>query len=247
MDPITLALAKKYTDKKIKDSSGPVGEVSWNDLTDRPFGEEVKRYTVNNVDNFITIEGLPGVGKASDLIIPHESLIGMVATFGNGSDLVMTQEFYDEALSSGNITDDFVNMEFLLIIYTAGASLGGYVFPETGIYMVPAEMDEISISWTETTLTSINPKFLPIPQLVIFYNDDSREATCSMTYDELSNILAQKKLLTTSYTFIDDASYYFGNVNDISKNSDQIKITATADMTSRRFVLSLEGFWLSVE
>ena len=38
MDPITLALAKKYTDKKIKDSSGAA--VSWDELEGKPFGEE---------------------------------------------------------------------------------------------------------------------------------------------------------------------------------------------------------------
>lgn len=157
-------MAKRFLKYETENTNIPVNNkgclraISYNDLVDKPFYEYV--YTVDNITNFTAIDGLPNdMGLVSNLVIPHENLVGMNMN-ASGSSIVITQEMYQDYIDNGRITDDICNLEAVIIVYTEGATLYDYYFPYKGIYMCPADALKTEISWKEIKM--IDEKFIPM-------------------------------------------------------------------------------------
>lgn len=82
---VTLSLAKKYTDEKLE-KAGTGGASSWNDLTDKPFGEEkafepivwdgntdgLENHSFTISENGATVTA--GIYKVSDIFISYDNI-----------------------------------------------------------------------------------------------------------------------------------------------------------------------------
>ena len=139
-----------------------VGVKSWNDLKDKPFGEET--YTGE-----ITIEwdgdptGKPvvffddlAIVKLSDLTPEPSELIGGVAVVG-GETHTITEEFIVDAREQG--APAIIVAEGLFVLYEAFAT---YNITEPGTYVV-AGFPTATLTYTGqlTTINKLDPKYLP--------------------------------------------------------------------------------------
>lgn len=141
IDIITLMASKNYTDKQIKKAGGGGGGVSsWNDLTDKPFGDS------STGGDTLTWDGnTEGLVNVLDMLYKVSDAIVTIDDFANGWSCVMsdgrisseTAEYASE-LAPGVVSA--LSM-FCVAESGVGVDLEGLAFPESGIYFV--KMDGI--------------------------------------------------------------------------------------------------------
>ena len=157
-------------------SGGGGGVTSWDDLADKPFGEET--ITVNepldiNWDG--NTDGLVGVGglayKVADVVMTDEQL--KLCTFiANDGTSMLIGEVWDDAISEeggGYVSEDLTILGFVTVVRKAGATHDYLVFPEVGIYFLKEGSLWVEhlgsgadpIEYTKIVITPIDAKYLP--------------------------------------------------------------------------------------
>ena len=153
------------------------GASSWNDLTDKPFGEET--VTVNeplnitwdgNTEGLVSVEGF--MYKVSDLVLADEQ-IKLCAVQKSNSSPMPVMVLWGMMVGNGDVTEEIVNVDFaVMFVRKAGAVVQGVAFPETGIYFSKNDVEYVSsltttepIQQTETVVKPIDLKYLPIEEL----------------------------------------------------------------------------------
>lgn len=151
------------------------GVTSWNDLTDKPFGESVENVSVIEWDgtptdvSFSSTVGSTTVTcyKVSDLTPDSTYLVGgRLVTPSLGADIEITAESISIVQSVGMFSGGGA-----VIAYEDGAGAGGLVFPEKGIY--GQEANGVKYTFTLTlakpievpTITPIPTKYLPLDEI----------------------------------------------------------------------------------
>lgn len=192
---------------KIKGSGGGSGgsgngATSWNDLTDKPFGEEIA--TVNEPLNITwdgNTDGLPFVNnfyKVSDLVLTLDQLRLCTITMSFGDQIDLGKAPDSAFFETENLTS-FTG--FVVSVKADGAvGQGGHVFPEKGLYLLYGSMDMYvasmtssePIEHTKAVLTHIDKKYMPFKALLV--NVDvtggaSATGTANMTYREVCEML----------------------------------------------------------
>lgn len=169
--PITSEGARKLADN-----------ISYNDLTDRPFYEETE--VVNEPLNItwdgntegllcVTLVGDSGLYKVSDLVMTDEQLKLCTIIPSNDTGIVNIGEKWDEALGTNIMAFDDCTIAYTIISVraeNANCNFGGIelTFPEKGIYFAfnPQFHTESltstePIEQTKTVVHKLDKKFLP--------------------------------------------------------------------------------------
>ncbi len=117
-------------------------------------------------------EGLVSVGgmmyKVSDLVLTDEQ-IKSASIFFAGTEMPMTDDDWAAMVASGNVTEEIVNLNFLVMfVRKAGAVVQGVALPETGIYFANNQTGYVSsltttepVPQTKTVVHKLDKKFLP--------------------------------------------------------------------------------------
>lgn len=146
------------------------GVSSWNDLTDKPFGEEISLvseplHIVWDGDTSCTsvkfLEGEDGgFYKVSDIVLTNEQIRSAKYFYKDDDNEVFCSEEFDSAGSEGFehiiITDDIVVLDGIAIVrknnvtIDMGEDLGSKTFPEKGIYL----LYEVEQFYVETFITT---------------------------------------------------------------------------------------------
>lgn len=167
-DPTMLALMKKMG-----------GSSSWNDLTDKPFGETTEVVEAplliewdGNTEGLVSVPVGENVGfcKVSDIVLADEQIVGCTIVLSNGQSDVMDDATWGSIVSAGYSNERFALFSDLgIVIRTAGllAELG-VTFPETGVYFGRSgDMYQTSLSnpnvMVETETVTVKP--LPVEYL----------------------------------------------------------------------------------
>jgi hypothetical protein len=168
---------------KIGDGVSVIGKLpfysgSWNDLADKPFGEEA---TVVNEPLNITwdgnTDGLVSVGgmywKISDAVLTDDQLKLCTLTMNDASVTEMG-ESWDFLAGMGHIsaTEDYTQISVVLAcVRKAGVTIGDFTFPEVGCYASVFNEKYITsitttepIEQTKTVVKKIDEKYLNIIQ-----------------------------------------------------------------------------------
>lgn len=209
------------------------GVSSWNELEDKPFGEET--VTVNKPLN-ITWDG-NGEGlvnfetegdyyyKVSDLVLTDEQikLIEMDDFYG---DHTVISEAWDFLVNEGAVTKDMVFFNAVLFVRKDNLSIMDITIPEKGIYFARWPENYITtmtttepITITETTIKTIDEKFLPIIEKPLFV--DIRPAnsgatirgTANMSYTKFRHMLENDVYFGAYICFIGNFAPLVVNLN----------------------------------
>ena len=165
---------KAYIKKgdKVYEVGGGGGATSWNDLTDKPFGDESVTIEWDGLD----VEGRVAASgfatgynaiKVSDLTPETEELIGGViraGTYGSEHEsITLTTDAINDIRSEGfNLL--MIGDQMLFVVYEDALNLGDIVFPEKGIYfiaIISGETQKYTSSLTYGSLKKLDPKYLP--------------------------------------------------------------------------------------
>lgn len=158
---------------------------SWNDLTDKPFYEET--VTVNEPLNITwdgNTEGLVSDSsgiyyKVSNLVLSDEQIKLTKLTMSTGDSLSIS-EFWDSLVEGGAVTEDYVFLEYAILIRNDRVEMMGRVFTESGIYFGTGSAYVSSLTTTEpieqtkTVIKKIDEKYLPEvggSNITYFYGD----------------------------------------------------------------------------
>ena len=142
------------------------GVKSWNDLTDKPFGDEsVTIEWDGNTEGLTEIElmGLYAY-KVSNLTPEPDQLVG--GTLVLGSDTIVIEESnIGNMRESGFIAVLGTDKALAYITYEDNVSVtNGLVFPEKGCYFF-LHGDAYISSLTYGSLKKLDPKYLPLPEV----------------------------------------------------------------------------------
>jgi hypothetical protein len=147
-------------------------------------------------------EGLVSFGgmmfKVSDAILTDEQIKSVTIVDGD-TELPLTDEDWSGMVAAGNVTEDFVNLNFyVLFIRKAGAVVQGLALPETGIYFRNMEDNYVSsltttepVEHTKTVVKKLDKKYLPDDigggggMFVTVSNNDAGEYAADHTYEEV--------------------------------------------------------------
>lgn len=159
--------------------SGSGGGVSsWNDLTDKPFGEteETVSETLNitwdgNTEGLVNVQG--ALYKVSDVVVANiEDVKNLVYKLNYNPDEVSVANMWENIVASSLVTDDCIYAEGFAVARKDGATISAFgfdlVFPEKGIYFFTSNGDyveclksSVPISVVKTETKTLDPKYLP--------------------------------------------------------------------------------------
>lgn len=109
------------------------GVTSWNDLTDKPFGESSPAFDITwdgdmaGHDNFLSEENYYFV-KVSDEVYTKEQLLNSTMYYSDGHDYTPTEEDIVVVDEVG-----FINLDDIFVIFSAEAFIGATGFPEGSV------------------------------------------------------------------------------------------------------------------
>lgn len=187
-----------YTASEINEKLGKIGNMSWNDLTDKPFGEGGCDTIEFKPMSEVEIEALVASGKLvagmllkiSNTPITMNDLVGGY-TFTIGEQTTeVTSEMLGEALEQ--IAPGVLGITIVISVEPSavGVDLDGLVFSEPGVYLI-AEVLSLGCSITIPGYTGfgdakpIDPKYLP-KMVVEFFTEDGQNFTVNKTYAEIA-------------------------------------------------------------
>lgn len=142
------------------------GIASWNDLIDKPFGENAAGATITwdgNADGLV-VAGNPAEGwglyKVSDSVFTNEQIKNAVVTDSTGTTMKIADS-WESMLNNGLITDDAVATDGVTIIRTPSATVFGLIFPEVGTYMYRDNGQYITSAAFPAEIKQIDEKYIP--------------------------------------------------------------------------------------
>lgn len=150
-----------------------VGVTSWNDLTDKPFGEETTTvYEPFSLTWDGNTEGLTHfanrVFKISDLVLTDEQIKTAQVTLSTGSTTLLANSWSMMA-STGDITEDYTSWGHTCVfVRKSGVKAHGFTYPEPGIYSenyrgyyVESLAISAPVEQTKTVVKKLDMKYLP--------------------------------------------------------------------------------------
>lgn len=163
------------------------GASSWNDLTDKPFGETVVDIQITwDGETDGLIEGLSTtIGrtyKVSDLTPTTDELLGATTIFGQQTTIITPD--YIEYAKSADINGNYLDFDGFVVVYkpcTITDSNGDtFEISETGIYFAKSQHN--ADLWMESltnvgeTVKTLDTKYLPDSVLRVLFetNDDGQ-------------------------------------------------------------------------
>ena len=134
------------TDEEVDEPSG--GASSWNDLTDKPFGESFSDTLTwdGNTDGLVSVDGM--AYKISDATPSVDEVMSgsLTATVDGETGTIPLADYPPQEMGSGVALYLYA---FLVVPESAvGVDIQGLVFPEAGLYVVPAMMGAVLNSLT---------------------------------------------------------------------------------------------------
>lgn len=152
---------------------------SWNDLTDKPFGEteETVSETLNitwdgNTEGLVNVQG--ALYKVSDVVVANiEDVKNLAIKMSSQEDEFSVADSWDNMVAQGTVTDDCVYSDGFAVARKDGATLSvsglTLVFPEKGVYFQRVEglfyieylKSSVPISVVKTETKTLDPKYLP--------------------------------------------------------------------------------------
>lgn len=191
------------------------GASSWNDLTDKPFGETVVSGDTltwdGNTDGLVSVWG---VGfKVSDAVITKEDCAnGLSLTFAG-----QTMTVPGEDVQAMFADDGFCNLEYAVFVPTDNYAAGGdLVFPKAGVYFASADgmaVTELVIpgyTFTIIEIEKLNQKFLPTTRMVVNFTKLDINFTTAKADKSVARIIAavnagiyvEGRIVSEGYTYI---------------------------------------------
>ena len=169
----------------IEVEAGSVGGVSsWNDLTDKPFGEESIALDIQwdgEISDRVYVEQAPlYYVHVDDSVLPAEAFIGMSLSYiENGESLVITLDsskmFYQN--------DVLIIYQNAVVIPYDNYGMNGFVLPKAGIYFAKrtdADFYTTSLKGESTVIKKLDNKYTNNPvtlSISYTYNEESGEYT----------------------------------------------------------------------
>lgn len=160
-----IVLANEVREKlDVYDNS--FNSVSWKDLLDRPFGEEVTDVNITwdgNTKGLTTVRVMNGDSycKLSDETLSVGDLVGGTISLSTGKTITINEEFLNRIIAAGLVTIDYAALENLVIAYRPCTALGGR-FTETGLYFINGErFYTSSLSYQKETIKTLDAKYMP--------------------------------------------------------------------------------------
>ena len=158
-----------YTAKEIDEKLSKVGQpYSWNDLKDKPFGDEkVAIEWDGNTEGRVVVPFGDGdetsLVKVSDLTPEPDTFVGGsfgVTAEGEVGFMQITAETIEDFRSEG-VNAIMVGGGAFFVIYADGTNVDRAVFPEKGIYFIYVDGVQYNSSLTYGSIKKLDPKFLP--------------------------------------------------------------------------------------
>ena len=144
------------------------GASSWNDLEDKPFGDE--KVTIEwdgNTEGRVVVPFGDGdetsLVKVSDLTPEPDTFVGGsfgVTAEGEVGFMQITAETIEDFRSEG-VNAIMVGGGAFFVIYADGTNVDRAVFPEKGIYFIYVDGVQYNSSLTYGSIKKLDPKFLP--------------------------------------------------------------------------------------
>ena len=197
----------EFAQKITKDlEERPAGVTSWNDLTDKPFGEVGKAPitwdgVIGDRVTFAT-EGSGVFIKVSDKALSVDDLLGSTVTLNTGVELTFTEEMIEEF---GAVVKGYVAVVSSSEANVPANEEGTIVVPEIGTYfMYTAEegMYATSLIFPGGGIKTLDEKFIPDT----IARADDVTALVTEVQDQLDNITAESLgALTTEHNTATDA------------------------------------------
>lgn len=157
---------EEYVNNAILTGGNPGGGsivTSWNDLSDRPFGEENNQTVIEWDGNTegrdqLTVDGnLVPYYKVSDLIPTDKELGDCVLVYSDGH--ILTAKDYHTEIGE-NVA--LIGNGSVAVLYDTNAQLDGILSaPSTGVYFSMFDTYATKLTYYTTTVKTIDPKFLP--------------------------------------------------------------------------------------
>lgn len=213
----------KALEEILEDLPAGGGAISWNDLTDKPFGEEGRAPITwdGNIEGLpaITINGTPLVYKVSDVIIlTHRELVGATFTMSDG-----TTDTLDEAnLGGAEILDENKGVTIIGELYMLSVSdidltknlfaesFGNDItvdIPETGTYFVYSpNFGYMSSLEFPGGIKTLDEKFIPDTIARVSPNPVSIDFSAFDTEGKIIEIFADSSTRTTTMEFDADGN-----------------------------------------
>lgn len=155
-DNISRRLLKK-ADKEYVDNAvaNAVGVSSWNDLTDKPFGETIPPITWDgDIEGREPAEGIQGY-KVSDQFIEPETFVGAVFTFKNG-DTYTVQEDDVNIMSDGSYIIGYAPKGIGVVLCTPNDAI-----ESKGLYLYCWPNSQEYLAKIEFPVKTLDDKFIP--------------------------------------------------------------------------------------
>jgi hypothetical protein len=166
----------KHIAKHVSGGTGGGGASSWNDLADKPFGEEVTEVHGDtltwdgNTDGLVC--AMDAFYKVSDVVFTLDELRGSVAVISDGQIVSSEDEgaLFELADGISVLSETVVCVSEKAV----GADVGGIVFPEAGLYFSALEdagklihvssftvPNYTGFVTTKETVKTLDEKFMP--------------------------------------------------------------------------------------
>lgn len=260
---------------------GGGGASSWNDLTDRPFYEEIQ--TIEPIIWDGNTEGLVEVTlwndvydegydkgayyKVSDKVFTNEQMKMMsIVCYDSDEDSeyvdVNIGEIWDDLVEQGNVSDELVRANGVVVVRKEGATNEDLVFPEVGVYFQKEERLEETpgdgYDWktyvssfpseavNETTIKKIDDKYLPESNVftVVVTNHGDEELTIDKSFEDAMLAAKSGKYIDAKYVFANSSgSFEYGQFYAVSFTPDNYDVPCfeVSDSYGDKFYWTSDG------
>lgn len=239
------------------------GAPSWNDLTDKPFGETVIKTTVSaegvgDLNAYFCVEKNGVVEKVTiddakvvegfylvDAPISYGTARNTVFLDASGAVYLAIADIWDSRVSRGDVNDNYVRAEILVVTYKDNVNFDGMTFPTAGTYVHVYLLHDHRCKMVYSTAAAkpLAPKYLP--NLVITakwdYDTKSLAYTANMSFENAKAAISEG--VNVFYYILEDGipNRYTANwvrvldsriiANFIGFENEQFKIDLNCDDT----------------
>lgn len=194
---------------------------SWNDLTDKPFGDETISITWDgNTDGLVNVGTLY---KASDIILSDEEIKGAVVQTSQNNEIVnetQVSSIWDDMVSAGAVTRNCVYFEEFCVIRSPGTYFEK-TFNEAGLYFRNWGADSpYTSSFVFERTNKVEQKYLPENALCVKITGQTKDdLVASHTYEEIAAAIESGKTVTAQISCDDfyNTLGYFSSRNEFDK------------------------------
>lgn len=212
-----------------KPTEWEAGNVSWNDLEDKPFGEEVGVIEFTWDGDTTGLESVYAnpmtFYKVSDIVLTADQLLGNTFTYleGENADTVAVDETNLEEDSDGRVFVKHMSMNMVISVPVTLSSEGTTLTP--GLWFVDIAAYSVrtsAVTYTGETIKTIDPKYLPAEsggsaEFIVNFtiNLEDGSATADKTYEEI--LEASKTMLVRGVADLGEEGVIFPSFDIVSK------------------------------